>query len=103
MKTAKRKQLKLDGDFEVYKKEETNSTSNNKESSQANSYTILSLGTQLGFAVAIPIVGGVLLGDYLDKKFNTSPRLTLSLLFFGVCLGMFNLVYLVLESTKNKK
>lgn len=104
MKTAKWKRLKLDGGIEVVDNEKKdNLESSKQDASQANFYTVLTLGTQLGFAISIPIVGGVLLGDYLDKKFHTTPRLTLSLLFLGVFFGIFNLIYLVLESTKDKK
>lgn len=41
----------------------------------------------IGFAVAIPLVGGVLIGRFLDTKFGTDPKLTLSFLFLGLIIG----------------
>jgi len=38
----------------------------------------------IGWEIAIPIVGGPLLGFFLDRRLNTSPRWTLILLGVGV-------------------
>ena len=40
--------------------------------------------TTIGWEIAIPIVGGPLLGFFLDRQFGTSPRWTLILLGVGV-------------------
>lgn len=40
--------------------------------------------TTIGWEIAIPIVGGPLLGFFLDREFGTSPRWTLILLGVGV-------------------
>lgn len=40
--------------------------------------------TTIGWEIAIPIVGGPLVGFFLDRQFGTSPRWTLILLGVGV-------------------
>ncbi len=55
-------------------------------------------GTEIGFSVTVPVVGGVLLGVYLDKEFNTAPKLTLSFLFLGVIIGFLNIIKIVKDN-----
>jgi len=45
----------------------------------------------LGLQVAFAIVIGFFLGQYLDKKFNTSPWLTYIFLVFGIIAGFKNI------------
>jgi ATP synthase protein I len=45
----------------------------------------------LGLQVAFAIVIGYFLGQYLDKKFNTSPWLTYIFLVFGIIAGFKNI------------
>ena len=45
----------------------------------------------LGWEIAIPIFGGVLIGYYLDKLFNTSYVFKLSLLGHGIFIGYYNI------------
>ena len=45
----------------------------------------ISLALQLGFAIAIPLTGFLLLGIFLDRKFRSSPLFLLSLLIFSFC------------------
>ncbi len=52
--------------------------------------TMVSLATNLGFSISLPIAGGALLGQILDNKFSTSPRITLSLIFLGLFIGLAN-------------
>lgn len=40
--------------------------------------------TTIGWEIAIPIVGGPLLGFFLDRQYDTSPRWTLILLGVGI-------------------
>lgn len=43
---------------------------------------------QIGFAIAVPIAGGALLGAYLDKVFLTYPKATLSFLLLGIAVSI---------------
>ncbi len=47
--------------------------------------------TTLGWDLALPIFGGVLLGAFLDRRLGTGYIFTLGLLFAGAGLGFFNL------------
>lgn len=60
----------------------------------------LSLASELGFSISLPIIGGAFLGQFLDNKLNSSPRMTLSLVFLGLFLGLTN-IYLIIK--KNSK
>lgn len=45
----------------------------------------------LGWEIAIPIFGGVILGYYLDRWLQTNYIFTLILLGFGIFTGYYNL------------
>jgi F0F1-type ATP synthase assembly protein I len=45
----------------------------------------------LGWELALPIFGGVLLGYGLDRRFGTRYIFTVSLLFLGVGAGFYSL------------
>jgi len=48
--------------------------------------------TQLGFTMALCVLGGVLLGVFLDSRLGTSPWLTLVLSGIG-CLAAFKAMF----------
>ena len=53
------------------------------------------IGT-LGLVMVLPIIGGVYLGRWLDSMFEGySLRWTLSLLFTGLIVGIFNVYFLI--------
>ena len=55
------------------------------------------IGT-LGLVMVLPIIGGVYLGRWLDSLMaGYSMRWTLSLLFTGLVIGIFNVYFLVKE------
>ncbi len=45
----------------------------------------------LGWELAVPIFGGVLLGHYLDQQFETGYTFTLGLLVAGIFVGLHNI------------
>lgn len=65
-----------------------------KEKSE-NEHKSLLLATELGFQVAIPLVISVIIGQKLDSRFGTEPKLTLSLLFFGLIISLYNIFRVV--------
>lgn len=95
MKTAKRKRLKLDGGIENIElvEEEPKKKHISEQIKPA-------IGTEIGFSVVVPTVGGVLLGVYLDNKLNTAPKLTLSFLFLGVIIGFVNIFRIINDNVK---
>ncbi len=44
----------------------------------------------MGGSLAIWVVGGTLLGRWLDGKFETDPLLTVLLLFLGLAIGLYD-------------
>jgi len=46
--------------------------------------------TSLGWDLAVPIFGGVLLGHFLDRWLDTGYVLTLGLLMLGIVTGFYN-------------
>jgi F0F1-type ATP synthase assembly protein I len=46
--------------------------------------------TTLGWDLAVPIVGGALLGHALNGRYHTGPVVTLALLLLGVLVGVYN-------------
>lgn len=66
-------------------------------------YYLISLGFQLGFSLAIPLVVCIAGGVYLDKKFLTSPLFTL----IGIILGLISSGYMLYKDLQplfnNKK
>lgn len=61
----------------------------------------IALVTQLGFSMALPVVAGVYIGAWLDKRFGTAPFLLI------VCLLMFSVSSFInlfkLTGVKSKK
>jgi ATP synthase protein I len=50
----------------------------------------------LGLVMVLPIIGGVYLGHWLDSMVEGySTRWTLSLLFTGLVIGIFNVYFLI--------
>lgn len=50
---------------------------------------------QIGFAVSIPIVIGIVVGTFIDKRFGWYPKGTLSSTFLGLGVSMMYLVSVV--------
>ncbi len=46
----------------------------------------------VGFQLAISVAGGVLGGQWLDKRWDTTPWLTLTGLVIGAVAGFYNLI-----------
>ena len=69
-----------------------------EEKNKSNSAT--ALASELGFSISLPIVGGALLGQFLDNKLNSTPRMTLSLVFIGLFLGIVNIYLIIRDNSK---
>jgi F0F1-type ATP synthase assembly protein I len=62
----------------------------------------LSLAWQLGFLIAIPIGGFLLLGFGADKIFGTQPLLLIAGAIIGVVITIYEVYHLLLPLIKNK-
>jgi ATP synthase protein I len=65
-----------------------------------NFWQLVAQATTLGWNMVIPIVGGVLLGRYLDDKFDKEFTWTLSLLLMGVAVAFNNLYAMYSENSE---
>ena len=63
---------------------------------------LLAQVTTLSWNLVIPIVGGVLLGAYLDNRLDSGFTWTLSLLVLGVIIALSNLYNLYIEHGKSR-
>lgn len=50
-------------------------------------YSAVALFTQLGLNIAVPMILGVVLGKYIDKKFNLNNIFLIIFLLLGVISG----------------
>ena len=53
------------------------------------------LAMTIGWEIALPIFGGVLLGQLLDRLLQTTYIFTIGLLFAGIAMGYYNLARLI--------
>ena len=77
--------------------EELQQDSHLSKAQGSSSMSLLAQVTTLSWNLVIPIVGGVLLGYYLDDKSGIGYRWTLSLLVLGVIIAFSNLYNLYIE------
>ena len=78
---------------------ENNSPKHEKDT-QDKFLTVISLATELGFSISLPIAGGAFLGQVLDKKLNLAPKMTLSLIFLGLFIGLVNIHKIIKEYSR---
>lgn len=80
--------------------EEKRESTELKEKQREKFFRSLSLATELGFLIAIPLAGGVVLGVWVDNTFSTHPKFTLSLLGAGVVIACANVSIVLSEFLK---
>jgi predicted F0F1-ATPase subunit len=56
--------------------------------------------SSLGWSLVVPIVGGVLLGSYLDRITGRQFVWTVGLLFGGVAISLYNLYHILYKETQ---
>lgn len=71
--------------------------------SQPELWYYVGLATELGFSIALPLVGGAFLGRYLDQVRDTYPKATLSLLSIGFLLSLVNFIRILQDIIKKEK
>ncbi|MGH7830414.1 MAG: AtpZ/AtpI family protein [Candidatus Binatia bacterium] len=66
---------------------------------------ILALGVYggVGFQLAASVVGGLLIGHYLDKRWDTSPWLAMTGLVIGSAGGFYNLLKILDWNQRRRK
>lgn len=62
----------------------------------------LGLGAQMGLLVVLPMVAFLLLGVFLDKKFDTAPLFIISLVIFSIIVTIVDVRFLILPFIEKK-
>lgn len=63
----------------------------------------LSLVSQIGISMVMPIIAGVLIGNYLDKKLGTTPLFLFVMIILGIGSSFTTLFKIVIKSQKDDK
>jgi ATP synthase protein I len=74
----------------------------NRPEDTSNVMNLIAEVSTLAWNLVIPIVGGVMIGNYLDNRYNSGVTWTLSLLVLGVIIAFSNLYNLYIEHGKKK-
>lgn len=73
-----------------------------EEEEKSNFANLIAEVSTLAWNLVIPIIGGVMLGHYLDNRNQSDFTWTLSLLVLGVIIAFSNLYNLYIEQGKKK-
>jgi len=60
-----------------------------EENKNEKSWSAVSLAWELGYSIAVPLVGLALLGRFLDKKFGMSPWLLMAGILISILISSF--------------
>ncbi len=97
LKTKKVLQFRSQGEPEIIAKQIA------EKANEVPVLSFLSQASEIGFSIALPISLGALFGLWLDKKYVSHPKYTLSFLFVGIVLSFVNLFYIVRVFSKKVK
>jgi hypothetical protein len=73
---------------------------NKQQHKKQDAWFYLGFVGQIGYAIALPIAGGALLGAYIDRIRSTYPKATLFLLFIGFCISFLGFVRTIQDIIK---
>lgn len=74
----------------------------NRDEETSNFMNLVAEVSTFAWNLVIPIIGGVMLGHYIDNRNNSDVTWTLSLLVLGVIIAFSNLFNLYIEQGQNK-
>lgn len=66
---------------------------------QRASWWYISLVSEIGLVIAVPMVASGFIGRWMDRQLGTSPWLTLALLVVGTIMSVFNFASVVKKIT----
>ncbi len=78
------------------------STQKNQRNNKGKIIYALSIGTQLGFLIVLPLIGFSMLGLFLDKKLNTFPIFLILGIIVSIMVTFFEAYYLLLPFLEKK-
>jgi predicted F0F1-ATPase subunit len=71
-----------------------------QEKAPLNFWRLVAIMSSLGWSLVVPIVGGALLGNYLDRITGQEFTWTIGLLFGGVAMSLYNLYHILYKETR---
>ncbi len=70
-----------------------------KESDRTSWYYFGLVG-QIGYSIALPLAGGVIIGNLIDRRFATAPHITMLGLGIGMALSGISFFHIIQDSLK---
>lgn len=86
----KEKEEELEDEFEVHVRRQRELIERGRREKGQSFWRYVGLIGVVGWSVVVPTALGVLLGLWIDRKYETSSRWTLILLIFGLAVGCLN-------------
>jgi len=80
----------LDDEFEVQIARQSARIERGKKEKGDSFWMYVGLIGVVGWSVVLPMLIGVLLGQWIDRRYGTGYVWTLSLMAFGLCMGCYN-------------
>ncbi len=74
-----------------------------KNKNKSKIFENIALVSHIGISMVVPILGGVLLGNFLDNKFGTSIVFLIVFLVLGVVVSFMNLFKIATRDTDKRK
>lgn len=74
-------------------------SADDKAKAKRRFWRLVATASSLGWSLALPIVAGALLGNYLDKLTGSEFIWTVGLLFGGVAMALYNLYHILYKET----
>lgn len=68
--------------------------------SEKTSWYYFGLVGQIGYSIAVPLTGGVIVGNLIDRKLGTSPQITMLGLGVGMVLSGVSFFHIIQDSLK---
>lgn len=73
-----------------------------KNTSNLNLFRALGLGMELGINIALPLLAGVLAGQWLDRRLGTGGLVTVLLILAGLAAGGYNCLRVLTRELRDK-
>jgi len=80
----------LEDEFEIRVRRQRMRIEKGRREKGRSFWSYLGLSGVVGWSVVVPMILGVLLGVWLDRKYGSGSKWTLGLLLFGLTVGCLN-------------
>jgi len=65
-------------------------------------FWVLAVGSQVGLSIALPVIGGLSVGYWIDMRLSSLPWITLLLTLIGTAIGPFITYRWVISSVQRR-